>query len=94
MGPPPPDFLARSEQSRLFWDANGAWVGVVPIPKRSLESEESRLQGEEKLLFLAFMRKMLQWRPGDRSSVEDILKDEWLLADLIAMNDAVPESAS
>lgn len=61
----------------------GKWIADVPIPNISLESEEHRLDGEEKELFLSFMRKMLQWRPEDRSSCRDIFFDEWLLGDLI-----------
>jgi serine/threonine-protein kinase SRPK3 len=26
---------------------------------------------------------MLQWKPEDRSDIQDIFMDEWLLADLI-----------
>lgn len=45
--------------------------------------QKSRLQGEEKALFLTFMRKMLQWKPENRKGIRDIIEDEWLLADLI-----------
>lgn len=55
----------------------------VPIPDTSLEAAELRLEGREKRLFLHFLRKMLQWRPEDRSGLHDIFFDEWLLADLI-----------
>jgi hypothetical protein len=55
----------------------------VPIPDISLDTAEQRLEGDEKDRFLAFMRKMLQWKPEDRGSCRDILSDEWLLADLI-----------
>jgi serine/threonine-protein kinase SRPK3 len=41
------------------------------------------LEGQEKELFLKFFRKMLQWKPEDRSDIQDIFMDEWLLADLI-----------
>lgn len=61
----------------------GTWKGIVPIPETSLAKEESRLEGEEKALFLDFLRKMLQWRSEDRKSIRDIISDEWLLADLI-----------
>lgn len=56
----------------------------MQIPDISLEAAETQQQGEEKALFLAFMRKMLQWRPEDRDTLEDVFMDEWLLADLIA----------
>lgn len=69
----------------------GNWKGKVPIPDTGLEAAERRLQGKEKRLFLAFMRKMLQWKPEDRASLQDVFIDEWLLADLIASGDVVRE---
>lgn len=54
-----------------------------------LETAEQRLQGEEKAKFLILMRKMLQWRPEDRCSIEDIYLDEWMMADLIASGEVV-----
>lgn len=107
LGPPPLDFLQRSEKCKRFWDQDGRlssnsdfsdsiihnvfvaytlsgqWTNETPIPDISLESAEHRLQGEEKALFLAFMRKMLQWKPEDRCSCQDVFWDERLLADLI-----------
>ncbi|KAI9698895.1 MAG: hypothetical protein M1820_007316 [Bogoriella megaspora] len=73
LGPPPLEFLQRSEKSERFWD----------IDDISLDTLEHRLNGKEKKDFLAFMRKMLQWKPEDRGSYDDVFLDEWLLADLI-----------
>jgi len=61
----------------------------VPIPDVGLESSERRLQGEDKKLFLIFMRKMLQWKPEDRADCKGVFFDEWLLADLIASGQIV-----
>jgi hypothetical protein len=61
----------------------GTWKGTIPIPQKTLESSEARLQGEEKELFLVFIRKMLQWKPEDRCAIEDLFTDEWFCADLI-----------
>ena len=47
--------------------------------------------GEEKPLFLGFLRKMLQWKSEDRSNMQDVFMDEWLLADLIESEDVVRE---
>jgi serine/threonine-protein kinase SRPK3 len=35
------------------------------------------------------MRKMLHWKPEDRSGWQDIFFDEWLLADLIESGEIV-----
>ena len=61
----------------------------MPITATNLSDQESRLQGEEKALFLTFMRKMLQWKPEDRKGIRDIIEDEWLLADLIESGQVV-----
>ena len=63
----------------------------MPIPETSLEVAETRLGGQEKELFLNFFKKMLQWKPEDRSDIQDIFMDEWLLADLIEAGEVVRE---
>lgn len=55
----------------------------------SLESAEARLEGDEKKLFLNFIRKMLQWRTEDRKALKDVFNDEWLWADLIESGEVV-----
>jgi len=69
----------------------GTWKGCIPIPETSLSILEARLEGHEKELFLNFFRKMLQWKPEDRSDIQDIFMDEWLLADLIEAGEVVCE---
>ncbi|KAF1355821.1 non-specific serine/threonine protein kinase [Lizonia empirigonia] len=46
----------------------------ITIPKISLEERISVLKGEEKELFLDFIRSMLRWRPEDRKSATELLK--------------------
>jgi serine/threonine protein kinase len=36
------------------------------------------LEGEEKELFLDFIRSMLRWRPEDRKSATELLKHPWM----------------
>ncbi|KAL4900463.1 hypothetical protein BDW74DRAFT_188292 [Aspergillus multicolor] len=77
--PPPPEFLGRSERCLLFWDKNGYWKGVLPLPGNGLEAREERLQGEEKKDFLRFLRRMLCWLPEDRATAKELLFDPWLI---------------
>ena len=43
------------------------------------EERETTLEGKvEREAFLHFMRKMLQWEPGKRSSAKELAKDEWI----------------
>ncbi|KAF9446165.1 CMGC/SRPK protein kinase [Macrolepiota fuliginosa MF-IS2] len=80
LGPPPKDFLRRTTQDRLWgwFDENGNWRGGAVIPKGNLEDAEKQLQGEEKVLFLNFARRMLKWKPEERSSAGELLSDPWL----------------
>ena len=43
-----------------------------------LTDSVTSLQGSEKNLFLAFVRKMLQWLPEDRKTARELLEDPWL----------------
>ncbi|KAL8967014.1 MAG: hypothetical protein Q9183_003108 [Haloplaca sp. 2 TL-2023] len=90
MGPPPLDFLGRcGEKSDEFWEKDGTWKDLAPIPDTSLEREDQRLEGEEKQQFITFMRKMLQWKPEDRQNAGGVYWDEWFLADLIESGEVV-----
>ncbi|GIK01780.1 hypothetical protein Aspvir_005821 [Aspergillus viridinutans] len=78
LGPPPLEFLRRSEESLKFWDENGNWRTSVSIPEQSFESRESRLQADNKMLFLGFLRKALRWLPEERPTAKELLLDRWL----------------
>ncbi|GKZ50127.1 hypothetical protein AbraIFM66951_002974 [Aspergillus brasiliensis] len=80
LGPPPVEFLKRSEESWKFWGRDGNWEGHVEIPEEeSLESREMRLKGYRKRLLLRFLRKTLCWNPEKRPSARELLmEDEWV----------------
>ena len=49
------------------------------IPKDvTLEDSVLTLQGEDKRLFLDFVRKMLQWLPENRQTAKQLLEHPWL----------------
>lgn len=58
--------------------ASGKWRGAAEVPKGNLEQAEKMLEGEEKKLFLDFVRKMLKWKPEERNSAKELLDDHWL----------------
>jgi len=58
--------------------STGNWKGAAEIPSKSLEEVERKLKGEDKAQFLQFVRKMLKWKPEERESAEELLKDQWL----------------
>lgn len=47
-----------------------------------LEQRETSLEGEEKVMFLRLIRKMLQREPEKRSSAMELEQDEWVQAEL------------
>ncbi|RDL42541.1 CMGC protein kinase [Venustampulla echinocandica] len=79
--PPPSEFVTLSETMEQCFDPNGAWVAHedAAIPLVSLETLETRLSGQEKALFIQFMRSMLKWLPGERKTARQLLEDPWLL---------------
>ncbi|KAL9000350.1 MAG: hypothetical protein Q9169_001067 [Polycauliona sp. 2 TL-2023] len=79
IGPPPPEILKKGKRTAEFFDKNGEWRAEIPIPPRTcLEDSENFLHGSNKEAFLRFIRKMIQWRPEDRQTASDLLKDDWL----------------
>ncbi|GAB1314585.1 EKC/KEOPS complex subunit BUD32 [Madurella fahalii] len=78
LGPPPKRFLDLNDKCRRYWDSEGNWIAKTPIPKQTIESRERRLQGKDKELLIALVRKMLCWLPEDRPTAEDLFDDEFL----------------
>jgi serine/threonine-protein kinase SRPK3 len=78
LGLPPLDYLQRTETSWQYFDNTGSWKGAVEVPDISLEDSEEQLSGENKALFLDFMRKMLHWVPEKRQTAKQLLDDPWL----------------
>ncbi|GAB1194053.1 hypothetical protein APSETT444_003292 [Aspergillus pseudonomiae] len=78
LGPPPLNFLRRSPQSQKYWDSMGQWKAIVEVPPYSLEDSEEYLEGENKKMFMQFIRKMLRWDPEERHSARELLSDPWL----------------
>lgn len=52
----------------------GQWKAQTPIPQAtSLEQSEMCIEEGKKEAFLAFMRTMLQWRPEDRATAQQLV---------------------
>jgi hypothetical protein len=56
----------------------GNWIGATDLSHDSFEKLEENLKGENKVCFLQFVRKMVRWKPEERSSASDLLNDTWL----------------
>ncbi|EAS33460.3 CMGC/SRPK protein kinase [Coccidioides immitis RS] len=78
LGHPPNDLLARGSDTHRYFDDKGNFLSPELIPESvPWEGLLSRVQGNEKAVFLDFIRRMLCWRPGDRSSAEELLLHPW-----------------
>ncbi|KAB8222409.1 kinase-like domain-containing protein [Aspergillus novoparasiticus] len=84
MGPPPPEFLRRSQKCRQFWDEQGNWKGSMPLPEQSLEIRERQFSGGDKELFLNFLRRIFRWLPEERPTAEDLVYDDFLMQPIIS----------
>lgn len=57
----------------------GQWRNEIEIPKNiALGNSEGFLSGQNKEMFLEFLRGMLQWQPEDRKTAKELLRDPWL----------------
>ncbi|KAF4434726.1 CMGC SRPK kinase [Fusarium acutatum] len=81
LGPPPRGFLQRNpRRATNFWDEQGKWKGLAPIPKnRSLEELETKLGDSS--AFIAFLRRVLTWMPENRPTAKALLHDPWLMTE-------------
>ncbi|OBT55273.1 hypothetical protein VE04_05372 [Pseudogymnoascus sp. 24MN13] len=75
LGPPPPEFLQRSECSSVYFDDKGNWKCVNPVLPVSWGDSERNLSGADKKGFLDIVRKMVR-------SPEELLQDPWILGDV------------
>ncbi|KAL3463738.1 kinase-like protein [Aspergillus heterothallicus] len=70
--------IAALERRADFWDDQGKWLGLAPIPKdRMMESLGTQLK--DKTGFLRFIRRTLTWLPEKRPTAKELLKDPWLV---------------
>ncbi|CDM37848.1 unnamed protein product [Penicillium roqueforti FM164] len=83
LGPPPSQFLKTCDPSicgRLF-SAQGDFKFPDLIPSESFNFSNvvpAVLEGEDKRLFIEFVRKMLQWEPECRLTAKELYDDPWL----------------
>ncbi|GLA41090.1 hypothetical protein AnigIFM63309_008936 [Aspergillus niger] len=84
LGHPPLDLLQRGKRSHEFFTEDGQWKQDIAIPHTGgLQSSEEYLEGSNKEEFVNFMRGMLQWRPENRKTAEQLLRDPWLNGETI-----------
>ncbi|KAJ9198984.1 hypothetical protein DTO021D3_8558 [Paecilomyces variotii] len=71
---------AREYFGGPFFNSEGEFMHKDLIPTDvSLEGLVYSLEGDDKQLFLNFVRKMLQWLPEHRKTAKELLEDPWLV---------------
>ncbi|KAI1154289.1 serine threonine protein kinase, CMGC group [Nemania diffusa] len=65
---PPQELLDLGKSSHKFFHDTGDFYPDIPLPA----------SGEDQELFLAMMRRILQWQPADRSTAKTIADDKWI----------------
>ncbi|KAI7329332.1 hypothetical protein KC315_g6206 [Hortaea werneckii] len=80
MGPPPEDYLSRSEEQYLECDETCAWrcPGSKGVPDISFEALLEKLEGEDKTTALDFVRCIFQWKPEERSTAKELLQHPFI----------------
>ncbi|KAK1768719.1 kinase-like protein [Phialemonium atrogriseum] len=79
LGPPPPEFLSRSQETNKYWNADGQWQGPVPLPpKKEFESLVKALEGEDKENFISLVECFLNWLPEERLPALQAYFHPWL----------------
>lgn len=63
----------------MYFDGQGDRVSRTPLPQTSFEDFVNTIPGEEKDMFLRFIRNILIWDPEARATTDEIIKDEWLM---------------
>ncbi|KAL3495915.1 kinase-like domain-containing protein [Aspergillus germanicus] len=79
LGPPPHDLLARGKETSRYFDARGQFKNPELVVKGDLLSMAKDIEDEGGIAqFVDFISRMLRWRPGDRSTAEELLSHPWL----------------
>ena len=80
MGPPPEDYLSRSEEQYLECDEMCAWrcPASKGMPNISFENLLERLDGEDKTAALDFVECIFKWKPEERSTAKELLQHPFI----------------
>ncbi|XHG05886.1 hypothetical protein AWENTII_009100 [Aspergillus wentii] len=82
LGPPPKKLLDAGRRTARFYNVDGTSKSTKSTPAR-IEFEDilKNVEGEDKQMFIGFVRRMIKWQPGDRSTAKELLQDPWLYAE-------------
>ncbi|KAJ3466954.1 hypothetical protein MRS44_004518 [Fusarium solani] len=88
LGPPPPEFLKRSEKTGKYWNEDGQWHGPVPLPpEKKLEALIHNVAGEDKEVFINFLECVLTWLPEDRLTSLEAYFHPWVRGEKVSQGE-------
>ncbi|WPH03034.1 kinase-like protein [Acrodontium crateriforme] len=74
--------LVTGKRSSMFYDLDGLLRKQDLVPKTfNFENSIQNIKGEEKEMFIKFVKRMINWCPAERSTAKELLKDPWLHTD-------------
>ncbi|RYC85601.1 hypothetical protein BFJ63_vAg11571 [Fusarium oxysporum f. sp. narcissi] len=72
-------FFSGFDKTRKYWDAEGRWYGLVPLPSEGeLKSLDTNLSGEDRDNFLDLLACVLTWLPEDWLNSPEAYFHPWL----------------
>ncbi|KAJ5212784.1 uncharacterized protein N7498_004430 [Penicillium cinerascens] len=82
LGPAPKDFISSGKRTSVFYTATGTLKTEELVPSNfSFENSLSKFDGAEKRRFINFVKRMIKWKPEERSTAKELLQDPWLYND-------------
>jgi len=93
LGPPPSHLLARGKRTSRFYHSNCAAppparheynsraLGQPKAPCHipiSFDDSIQQITGDDKRLFIKFIKRMLTWDPAERATAKELLRHPWL----------------
>ncbi|KAL4779793.1 kinase-like domain-containing protein [Aspergillus varians] len=82
LGPAPRECVLGGKRTSMFYTDEGILKSDTPMSNDfTFTSTLSKITGEEKKMFIDFVRRMVKWRPEERSTAKELLQDPWLYND-------------
>ncbi|EFR00637.1 CMGC/DYRK protein kinase [Nannizzia gypsea CBS 118893] len=81
LGSPPVRLLEKGKRTSLFYDSQSRCLKqpvIGPGEDFGFENTITTVTGEEKQMFIKFVKKMTKWKPEERSTARELLDDPWL----------------
>ncbi|KAA8643356.1 putative protein kinase [Aspergillus tanneri] len=77
LGPPPREILEKGRRTSQFYNS-GEFKGPKIGAEFNFETSLSQIKGDDKRMFISFVKRMIKWRPEERSTPRELLEDPWL----------------